>query len=257
MGVRRFSRARYQRFLGAGLHLSQLSHFRGPAQSSQPHGHSPAATAYREDVMPSIYTSLPSDLSPETRAIIERVQPFTMTSPERIAALCNAVEYVVRAEIEGDFVECGVWRGGSSMAAALTFLRLGRADINLHLFDTFEGMTHPTGADWAIATAETAASLLARSEKETSDVWAVASLHEVETNLALILYPREKIHLIAGRIETHYRNGPQSKSVFCVSIPTGRVDTARTDPPVSETICWRCIDRRRLRSLGRCSEGGR
>ena len=47
--------------------------------------------------------------------IVDRVAPYTMTSPERIAALCDAVDYAVARGLEGDIVECGVWKGGSSI----------------------------------------------------------------------------------------------------------------------------------------------
>jgi O-methyltransferase len=67
------------------------------------------------------------------------VSPYTMTSPERIATLCQAVEHLVQSEIEGDIVECGVWRGGSMMGAAMT-LRRHEHLRRLYLFDTFEGM---------------------------------------------------------------------------------------------------------------------
>ena len=81
------------------------------------------------------------DVSPEFRAIVDRVKPATMTTPERIIGLCRALEYVVRNQIHGDFVECGVYKGGSTMAAALTLLHLGVPDRTLCLFDTFEGMS--------------------------------------------------------------------------------------------------------------------
>ena len=54
-------------------------------------------------------------------AIVKRVTPYTMTSLERIWSCMQAVRYVAARGLDGDFVECGVWRGGSSMAAALTF----------------------------------------------------------------------------------------------------------------------------------------
>jgi O-methyltransferase len=59
---------------------------------------------------------------------IERVAPYSQTSPDRLAAVCASTEYVVARGIPGGFVECGVWRGGSMMAAALTLLRLGRRE---------------------------------------------------------------------------------------------------------------------------------
>ncbi|MFC7300113.1 TylF/MycF/NovP-related O-methyltransferase [Herminiimonas aquatilis] len=48
-------------------------------------------------------------------AVVEtfkKVRPYTMTSPERIVSLCEAVKYVQEKSIEGDIVECGVWKGG-------------------------------------------------------------------------------------------------------------------------------------------------
>ena len=83
------------------------------------------------------------DLDDSVLATIEAVRPFTMTSPERINALCEAVRYVVRNGIPGAFVECGVWRGGSAMAAVRTLLECGDAERSVFLFDTFEGMTPP------------------------------------------------------------------------------------------------------------------
>ena len=141
------------------------------------------------------------DASPPTNAIIDQVRPYTMTSAERVAALCGAVEYVARCGIPGAIVECGVWRGGSAMAAALTLLRLGRADVDLYLFDTFAGMPPPTAADKVAATGEPAAAVLARSDRRTSNEWAYAPLDEVRRNLAATHYPPERLHLVAGKVE--------------------------------------------------------
>ena len=63
---------------------------------------------------------------------------------ERIAAVCDAVRYVTRAGIAGAYVECGVWRGGSSMAAALGLMAADNRARDLYLFDTFEGMSEPS-----------------------------------------------------------------------------------------------------------------
>src|SRR4051812_33280655 len=82
----------------------------------------------------------PLDVDAEARHIIEKVLPFTMTSVDRLFALVEAVRYIHRASVSGDFVECGVWRGGSSMASALTLMGLGDTGRNLYLYDTFEGM---------------------------------------------------------------------------------------------------------------------
>jgi hypothetical protein len=96
---------------------------------------------------PSTGRYYPVDFKREWIDTIERVSSFTVTSPERLAALCSATEYVVRHKLPGSFVECGVGRGGSVMAIALTLQRLGVRDRDLYLFDNFHGMTKPTAAD--------------------------------------------------------------------------------------------------------------
>lgn len=70
-----------------------------------------------------------------------------MTSVERGFALWTAVNTVIDNDIPGSFVECGVWRGGSSMLIALILLSQASTDRELFLFDTFEGITPPDPVD--------------------------------------------------------------------------------------------------------------
>lgn len=82
------------------------------------------------------------DFEPEFWPLYERVRAFTMTPPPRLYDLWQAVQYIARADIPGDLLECGVWKGGSSMLMALTLSQLC-AERRLLLFDTFEGMPPP------------------------------------------------------------------------------------------------------------------
>ena len=79
--------------------------------------------------------------------IIRAVGVKTMTSPERLVALMPAVEYLEDNGIDGDIVECGVFRGGSVMAASLRLMDLRGTDRDLYLYDTFEGMPAPGAED--------------------------------------------------------------------------------------------------------------
>ena len=82
-----------------------------------------------------------------TKQAYREVHDFTMTGPEKVYALRQAICHVVTHDIPGAIVECGVWRGGSMMAAAATLLELGDATRELYLFDTYEGMPEPTEHD--------------------------------------------------------------------------------------------------------------
>src|SRR5437868_1576884 len=89
----------------------------------------------------------PPDFPEESWSILAKVRQRTMTSPERICALVESVQFIVRQNIPGSIVECGVWKGGSMMAAALALTHLKNTDRDLYLFDTFEGMPKPTDDD--------------------------------------------------------------------------------------------------------------
>ena len=142
------------------------------------------------------------DLDPEFEEVYQAVKKFTMTSVERLFSLYKAVEYVVKSELPGDFVECGVWRGGSMMLVAHTLNRLGDRQRRIYLFDTFEGHPKPDAeldvdlwgnravADWQKH----------RKTDETSD-WAYVSIDEVRANMANTGYPMDKVVLVKGMVE--------------------------------------------------------
>ena len=48
----------------------------------------------------------------------ERVRPYTLTPPDRVAA-CAARRLPRRQDVPGAIVECGLWKGGSLMACAV------------------------------------------------------------------------------------------------------------------------------------------
>src|SRR5258708_21107844 len=70
-----------------------------------------------------------------------------MTSLERRYHLLESIRYIVRHQLNGAIVECGVWRGGSVMLIANALMELGDFSRRLVLYDTFEGMPPPTSAD--------------------------------------------------------------------------------------------------------------
>ena len=145
---------------------------------------------------------LPYDLSAETVATIRRVRPYTLTSPTKIAGLCEAVRYVVRHGVPGDVVECGVWRGGSMMATALTLLECGDPQRQLHLFDTYEGMVEPGANDLRhdlTPPAEMMASVL--GPHGDVSMWCYASIDDVRQAMGSTGYDPHRIHYVRGRTE--------------------------------------------------------
>ena len=155
-----------------------------------------------------------ADIEPEFHAAYERCHPYSMAGMERSYALWTAVRYVVDRGVPGDFVECGVWRGGSSMVAALALLSRGERDRGLHLFDTFEGMAPPTERDVSVF-GERAEAIWAEQQRDGRNDWCLADQDDVNRNMGTTGYPPERIHLVPGRVEeTIPGSAPETISVL-------------------------------------------
>ena len=142
------------------------------------------------------------DLSDADIAILDKIAPYTMTSVERQTELLAAIHHLVHHNIGGSIVECGVWRGGGCMAAALALLDDNAFDRDIYLYDTFLGMTAPTEADKRAEDGLTAQTCLDRSTDKTTAIWCVANLDDVRTNMAATGYPAHLIHYVEGPVET-------------------------------------------------------
>ena len=143
----------------------------------------------------------PSDLEASFLGMYEQCKPYTRTSIERMYALYQATQYISNAKVPGAIVECGVWRGGSTMIAVLTLVEAKDTTREVWLYDTYEGMSAPSehDRDWrGIA----AADLMKRGEadKETS-VWCLAPLDEVQANMRSTGYPAERVRFVKGKVE--------------------------------------------------------
>jgi Macrocin-O-methyltransferase (TylF) len=156
------------------------------------------------------------DADPAFMELYERVKPFSMTSTERLYAMYKATEYVSRAAIPGCIVECGVWRGGSMMLAALTLLRLGDTERKLILFDTFEGLPKPNQQEDIDIWGHSAYDEWTRHQRsDTSSDWARASLDEVRQNMVSTGYPVENLIFVKGMVqETLPQNRPNAVSLL-------------------------------------------
>ncbi len=71
------------------------------------------------------------------------VRQYTMLPEIRIAYLYEMVAHCEANGIPGDFVECGVWKGGAVGAMALANMEHSLQRRTLHLFDAFDDICEP------------------------------------------------------------------------------------------------------------------
>ncbi|MBI4686392.1 MAG: class I SAM-dependent methyltransferase [Nitrospirae bacterium] len=143
----------------------------------------------------------PPDFSEQNIRTCNAVKPYTTTNPERINALIDAVRFVVLNKIDGAMVECGVWRGGSIMAIALTLKEMGIEDREIYLYDTFAGMSAPSDADYSIHGYDAREKFSKTKISGDASNWCMSTLEEVKQNVFSTGYPKEKFHFIKGKVE--------------------------------------------------------
>jgi len=133
-------------------------------------------------------------LPSEFNQLFLKVKPITMVSYARLHGLHEATKYIVKNSISGDFVECGVARGGSAALIGLT-LRQMHAERNLWLFDTFQGLPQPSedNPDYKIANLYTGT--------------CAASVEEVRRSLHS-LGVIDNVHFVPGLFQDTLRSSP-------------------------------------------------
>jgi hypothetical protein len=143
----------------------------------------------------------PVEFDDADKRIVQHVvdKKLTMTSRERLFATLFACRNVMDAGIEGDFVECGVWRGGNALIAADVFARTG-APGNICLFDTFAGMTAPGEQDFAAADGSSPQERYEDSKRGNRSDWCFASLDDVKKNFRDAGVLTDKVRFIQGDV---------------------------------------------------------
>ena len=150
-------------------------------------------------------------LSQEELGILSPSEGWTMCSQLNRHLLMEATRYILRNNIEGDIVECGVWRGGMMQIVARTIQseQKNNPEINyrnLWLFDTFEGMPTPThDLDRDMYRGEHASEKLKREPKSGPNgeptVWCIADLEDVKNGMRETRYNPSHINYVQGMVE--------------------------------------------------------
>jgi O-methyltransferase len=154
-----------------------------------------AASFYRD-------TTNLSDLSSSERKIITELTGNVCGGPEAITALVRAVDYIIKNDIPGSFVECGVFRGGNIVAIIQRLLELGIDDRDIYLYDTFSGMPRPDAVD-AYIDGEPALAVWEQLQidDEGSSDWVNCSIETVKKWVNAQGYPEARIHYVEGLVE--------------------------------------------------------
>jgi hypothetical protein len=149
------------------------------------------------------------------------ISKYTIVSPERAYATYRACRYVARYNIDGCFAECGVFKGGMAMLAALIFAERAGAARDIFLFDTFTGMTAPSEVDM---------SRHGVSAASYNPEMVKSGLEEVRHNMAQTGYPVHRLHYIAGDVCATLRKPPNvPNNIAILRLDTDWYDSTRVE----------------------------
>jgi len=125
---------------------------------------------------------------------------LTMVGTKRLENIQLCLETCLRENIPGDFVETGVWRGGSCIFAKAIFNQHGASDRIVWCCDSFEGMPSPSDKDLSIAP---------KSDYSDRD-YLVASVDRVTENFRKFDLLDKNVRFVKGW--------------FCDTLPTAPID---------------------------------
>ena len=115
-----------------------------------------------------------------------------------------AARYVIEHDVEGVLVECGVATGNTPAAWITELVRLG-AEREIHMYDTFTGLTEPSEHDytcadgpWQMSNEEVVNYWRAQKINTTTNNWCYTPLETVQNRLAATGYG--KLEYIVGDV---------------------------------------------------------
>ena len=175
----------------------------------------------QEDKKEYVAPPVPHDIvEKDFSRIYELCRENTMTSPERMYCLYKGVKYILDNAIPGDFIECGVWKGGSAMLIAKLLSLYNVTNRKIILYDTYEGMSEPSELDRDY-TGEPADSLLKKSSiEDQASVWCYSSFEEVKENISKTGIDPNQVHMIKGKVEDTIPSNVPAEKIALLRLDT-------------------------------------
>ena len=161
-------------------------------------------------------SQFPIEIDNNIKDIINICNTYSMTGEKRMYVLSEAVKEVSRQKLEGDLVECGIWKGGN----IILFNKLNdlyNLKKKIYAFDTFEGMPNSSEFDRDYND-QLALDLMSKNEKNPNinNIHCYSTYEEVVNNVSKYTDIRN-IKFIKGKVEDtllEKKNLPEKISIL-------------------------------------------
>ena len=139
------------------------------------------------------------------KKILKISSKYSMTGFERMFFLIKALKQIKIDNIEGDFVECGVWKGGNLILFQKIIEKLNFKNRKIFAYDTFSGMSQPGSFDLNVNN-EKAATIVNKLKKKGVDskkniILTECDLKDVKKNFKENTKKNNNLICIKGEVE--------------------------------------------------------
>jgi O-methyltransferase len=176
-----------------------------------------------------------ADLAP----FLDRVKGTPDLSHLRAVALYSIADYIARARVNGDVVDCGYGRTATLVALAAAFVQIGHTSRRLALFDTSADPTHRPELEFELWGTDrdllsTTRSWRTSQKAETAPPELMGTGYPIE-KVSIRRYPREPIAqsepvAFLGLTSGSYKSNRTAIATFFSQVVSGGVVTIESDP---------------------------
>ena len=156
-----------------------------------------------------------AEISNDELKMIKEITNLSMSTPANHWAIIQSIKHIKENNIEGELVECGVWKGGN-LILFKKMLQKFDLEKKIFAFDTFEGMPKPGKEDFDLK--DINAENIYKNYKKKDLKWCYSNLDEVEKNVSDHFNDYKKsFNFIKGKVEETLeieKNLPQNISLL-------------------------------------------
>ena len=124
------------------------------------------------------------EISEFEKELFDICSNYSMTSFDGMFSLMKSLDFIIQNNVDGDFVECGVWKGGN-LIMFQKYIEKYNLNKKIYAYDTFEGMSEPAEIDKTFE-GESASLQLDKLEKKKVDRKKNVEKYTTSTNLTSI-----------------------------------------------------------------------
>ena len=120
----------------------------------------------------------------------------------------DAAAYITESNVDGDVVECGVWRGGvSALMKDVIYANEGSSVRKFWLFDTFEGMSTPSKSDFKSGEDQKQTLNIHKQSLRSDGTsnWCRGDLSDVKKTISKSSGGLDDVEFIKGKVEDTLR----------------------------------------------------